>query len=159
MFYKTALLLVAVTAFLLTEVQGHRKKFVESKKAVRPEVQKKNLLQFGLMVNCMTGRFALDYNNYGSYCGVGGSGTPVDDLDRCCKVHDECYGRYDHCTPYYIYYTSYRTGWHPNCKITCGDTDPCRKAVCMCDKEAAECFAKNKYNPKNNNKWFLWFRK
>lgn len=43
---------------------------------------KRNLVQFGIMVYCMTGRFALDYNNYGSYCGVGGSGTPVDDVDR-----------------------------------------------------------------------------
>lgn len=31
---------------------------------------------------------------YGKYCGVGWTGCPgekpCDDLDACCKVHDEC---------------------------------------------------------------------
>jgi hypothetical protein len=31
---------------------------------------------------------------YGNWCGPGhGGGTPVDDLDRACMRHDECYGR------------------------------------------------------------------
>lgn len=31
---------------------------------------------------------------YGNWCGPGhGGGTPVDDLDRACMQHDECYGR------------------------------------------------------------------
>ncbi|XP_012461909.1 probable phospholipase A2 homolog 1 [Gossypium raimondii] len=33
---------------------------------------------------------------YGKYCGVGWSGCPgekpCDDLDACCKIHDECVG-------------------------------------------------------------------
>ncbi|WOG94282.1 hypothetical protein DCAR_0313575 [Daucus carota subsp. sativus] len=34
---------------------------------------------------------------YGKYCGVGWSGCPgekpCDDLDACCKVHDDCVGK------------------------------------------------------------------
>ncbi|KHJ76219.1 phospholipase A2, partial [Oesophagostomum dentatum] len=32
------------------------------------------------------------YNNYGCYCGYGGGGTPIDGIDKCCEVHDRCYG-------------------------------------------------------------------
>jgi phospholipase A2-like protein len=28
---------------------------------------------------------------YGSYCGPGGSGTPIDDIDTCCETHDHAY--------------------------------------------------------------------
>jgi RHS repeat-associated protein len=30
---------------------------------------------------------------YGNYCGPGGSGVPIDCLDRGCKDHDDCYAR------------------------------------------------------------------
>ncbi|KAL8148440.1 hypothetical protein AgCh_005706 [Apium graveolens] len=36
-------------------------------------------------------------HRYGKYCGVGWSGCPgekpCDDLDACCKVHDDCVGQ------------------------------------------------------------------
>lgn len=42
------------------------------------------LWQFRHMIICTipTSWPFLDYGNYGCYCGWGGSGTPVDDLDR-----------------------------------------------------------------------------
>uniref|UniRef100_A0A8C4PQ60 Phospholipase A2 n=1 Tax=Equus asinus TaxID=9793 RepID=A0A8C4PQ60_EQUAS len=52
-----------------------------------------NLVQFGVMIERMTGKPALQYNDYGCYCGVGGSHWPVDQTDWCCHAHDCCYGR------------------------------------------------------------------
>uniref|UniRef100_A0A673UNT3 Phospholipase A2 n=1 Tax=Suricata suricatta TaxID=37032 RepID=A0A673UNT3_SURSU len=40
--------------------------------------------QFRNMIKCTIPESdpLMDYNNYGCYCGLGGSGTPVDDLDK-----------------------------------------------------------------------------
>ena len=32
------------------------------------------------------------YADYGCYCGKGGNGVTLDETDRCCFVHDNCYG-------------------------------------------------------------------
>ncbi|KAG9354682.1 hypothetical protein JZ751_001395 [Albula glossodonta] len=50
------------------------------------------LWQFGMMIQCtQPGVNPFIYNNYGCWCGFGGSGTPRDNIDRCCEVHDHCY--------------------------------------------------------------------
>ena len=43
---------------------------------------KRNLMQFSAMIMCATRRSSLDYNLYGCWCGKGGGGNPVDDVDR-----------------------------------------------------------------------------
>ncbi|XP_020622303.1 neutral phospholipase A2 3-like [Orbicella faveolata] len=94
---------------------------------------KRNLLQFGDMIKCATGRSGLAYNGYGCWCGRGGSGTPVDDTDRCCKTHDECYDRAmeEDCRPY--------SDWYDRSGCTgCGsNNDRCEKLICECDGAAA----------------------
>lgn len=40
-----------------------------------------NLVQFGVMIERTTGKPALQYNDYGCYCGVGGARWPVDETD------------------------------------------------------------------------------
>lgn len=40
-----------------------------------------NLVQFGVMIEKMTGKSPLQYNDYGCYCGLGGSNLPVDQTD------------------------------------------------------------------------------
>ena len=47
------------------------------------------------------------YDFYGCWCGPGGSGTPVDDVDRCCQKHDFCYDKIlekHKCSPYITQY-------------------------------------------------------
>lgn len=43
---------------------------------------KRSVLDFGVMIYCAVGRSPLDYNGYGCFCGIGGQGTPMDDIDR-----------------------------------------------------------------------------
>ena len=58
---------------------------------------RRSLWNFGGMLACAIPNVgnpvtaAARYTNYGCWCGVGGSGAPVDAIDRCCQVHDGCY--------------------------------------------------------------------
>uniref|UniRef100_P14615 Neutral phospholipase A2 3 n=1 Tax=Bungarus fasciatus TaxID=8613 RepID=PA2N3_BUNFA len=108
-----------------------------------------NLFQFKNMIQCAGTRSWTDYVSYGCYCGKGGSGTPVDQLDRCCKVHDDCYGdaeKIPKCKPYYKTY-SYDCS---EGKLTCkADNDECAAFICNCDRVAAICFAGAPYNDNN----------
>ncbi|KAM7438396.1 Phospholipase A2 [Porites harrisoni] len=107
---------------------------------------KRGSLQLGAMIWCEVGRNPLDYNPYGCWCGVGGKGQPVDEIDRCCYVHDKCYdavvdsgicGWFSEYTVYAIPYITRgcsgcaSTGWFSNSK--------CQKALCECDGAFARC--------------------
>ncbi|CAH3104341.1 unnamed protein product, partial [Pocillopora meandrina] len=116
----------------------------------------RNLYQFGNMVNCMTNRSRFDYADYGCWCGAGGSGKPVDHVDKCCQIHDKCYdvAMVEKCYFYFhVYSVVYR---YQGCR----QCDPissypswedkvdveCKKAVCDCDSDAALCFSQSVYN-------------
>merc|ERR1719357_92093 len=117
----------------------------------------KALWQFGKMIQCtQPGVNPLKYNDYGCWCGFGGQGTPVDDVDMCCHIHDKCYERsrkVPGCTaisdlPYVLVYDFICS----NQEVTCSATnDKCQALVCECDRAAAHCFAQMQYNPENKN--------
>ncbi|XP_047237782.1 phospholipase A2-like isoform X1 [Girardinichthys multiradiatus] len=113
--------------------------------------------QFGKMISCaQPGVNPLAYNEYGCWCGLGGSGTPVDDVDRCCEVHDKCYqnsrklpgcdGVLD--LPYVLVYSFSCSNKEVHCSAA---NNKCQAAVCECDREAAHCFAWCTYNPENKH--------
>uniref|UniRef100_A0A3Q3K9E8 Phospholipase A2 n=1 Tax=Monopterus albus TaxID=43700 RepID=A0A3Q3K9E8_MONAL len=120
-----------------------------------------NVVQFGLMISCVQpGVNPLKYDNYGCWCGFGGRGTPRDQVDKCCQVHDYCY-RQSKQIRGCISYTSTRALMVApvqigNYSLTDSTVSPatnnrCQAAVCECDREAAYCFAKATYNPGNKN--------
>nr|Q9PVF2.1 RecName: Full=Acidic phospholipase A2 H1E6; Short=svPLA2; AltName: Full=Phosphatidylcholine 2-acylhydrolase; Flags: Precursor [Calloselasma rhodostoma]AAF03251.1 phospholipase PLA2 precursor [Calloselasma rhodostoma] len=99
-----------------------------------------HLLQFETMIIKMTKQTGLfSYSFYGCYCGWGGHGRPQDPTDRCCFVHDCCYGKVTNCDPKAAAY-SYTI---ENGGIVCGGDDPCKKQICECDRAAAMCFRDN----------------
>ncbi|XP_041792422.1 phospholipase A2 [Chelmon rostratus] len=117
----------------------------------------KNLLQFGSMIQCaQPGISPFNYNEYGCWCGVGGRGTPRDEVDMCCKVHDNCYEtsrKTPGCTalvdlPYIITYDYTCSAQQVTCSAS---NNKCQAAVCECDRVAAHCFAQATYNPDNKN--------
>uniref|UniRef100_O42190 Acidic phospholipase A2 BA2 n=1 Tax=Gloydius halys TaxID=8714 RepID=PA2A6_GLOHA len=111
-----------------------------------------NLLQFEKMIKKMTGKEpVVSYAFYGCYCGSGGQGKPKDATDRCCFVHDCCYGKVTGCDPKMdVYSFSEENG-----DIVCGGDDPCKKEICECDRAAAICFRDN-LNTYNDKKYWAF---
>ncbi|XP_052065678.1 acidic phospholipase A2 2-like [Mytilus californianus] len=93
--------------------------------------------------------------DYGCYCGYHGYGIPVDNIDSCCQVHDNCYGNVE---------AEGKCWWHPKWTgydyiisdkiVECTDeAGSCDWDVCMCDKLYVDCIHDHieEYNDDNYN--------
>ena len=136
---------------------------IEAERSFKVKRNKRNTVQFGRMISHLSnlGSFipleAFEmFNGYGCWCGMGGSGKPVDEIDKCCLLHDQCYDKVilDKCKynklPYWVLYD--KETLHG--QIICTDeNETCDYKTCQCDKIAAECFAKHYalYNQSNKD--------
>ncbi|XP_078523795.1 phospholipase A2, minor isoenzyme-like [Lissotriton helveticus] len=118
----------------------------------------KALWNFRSMIKCAipSSDPLLDYNDYGCYCGLGGEGTPLDALDRCCEVHDSCYRQAKkHPSCGGIVDNPYTENYSHSCSgttITCSSkNNACEAFICDCDRNAANCFSKPGYNSAYKN--------
>ncbi|XP_013411539.1 basic phospholipase A2 10 [Lingula anatina] len=110
-----------------------------------------------MFISCLSDHWFTDFLDYGCYCGFDGGGTPVDDIDRCCKAHDECYALIqEECgslSPYLLPYSATcGMGFKRSLPAHCYPPSSywlegrCRYNLCECDRRAAECFTTGKYN-------------
>lgn len=107
--------------------------------------RRRDLLDLADMFDMATGLDPSDYIPYGNWCGYGGQGKPIDLIDACCQVHDDCYGSTErYCSnqiPHIIQYS-----WKVNNKlITCEEESTCGASVCKCDKDVVECIAQHNH--------------
>ncbi|PAA70179.1 hypothetical protein BOX15_Mlig022217g2 [Macrostomum lignano] len=151
-----ALLLLALSAQLL---------FVDAAQLLNR--QRRRIDQLGHMISATTGHHYAAYIGYGNYCGPGGAGVPVDNLDACCQVHDYCYddlmekknaGKCGSGSgPVFNQYLSrFNYKEKSNGQLECLDdrsTDysNCLYELCQCDKVFADCLRpiKDQYNIEN----------
>ncbi|CAH3144701.1 unnamed protein product, partial [Pocillopora meandrina] len=117
---------------------------------------KRALTGFGKMLWHTIRKKPWRYDGYGCYCGFGGKGDPVDDLDRCCFHHDNCYHdiQKSEICPFEagVYVMPYTT--EENKPTKCKPASyyrgygECRSALCECDAVATECFKRSDFNEK-----------
>ncbi|KAL7978551.1 hypothetical protein Chor_005533 [Crotalus horridus] len=96
-----------------------------------------NLIQFGHIIEHLTGRHPLIYNGYGCYCGLGGSRQPVDATDWQAPNGPGCRDGHSDVV------TLAAQLWL--CSLLPGGETECRRETCECDKAAALCFRHSKF--------------
>ncbi|XP_052610895.1 phospholipase A2-like [Peromyscus californicus insignis] len=95
-----------------------------------------------------------EYNYYGCYCGFLRFFNPVEDLDRCCQIHDNCLAQVNNLENCAVLIRNpYTSSYSYSCsgsEITCSEeNNPCEAFICNCAHQAAICFFNTPYNKQN----------
>ena len=101
-----------------------------------------SIVQYGTMIEQLTGKKASAFNNYGNWCGIRGTGDPVDAIDECCRQHDTCYRNVSYCESS----TSTGLGQYNYQFNKTGKVIICKNPdnlLCKCDKESSTCIYEN----------------
>ncbi|KAH8383950.1 hypothetical protein KR009_011407 [Drosophila setifemur] len=120
---------------------------VEQKPQTEADRGKRDVARLYSMIKCSTGCDPLIYKGYGCYCGFGGHGVPTDGIDRCCRLHDKCYGQ-SNCISYLEYFVPYVWKCYrgkPLCAVDHGEfggPDSCAARLCQCDLRLSRCLKK-----------------
>ncbi|VDN08458.1 unnamed protein product [Thelazia callipaeda] len=95
------------------------------------------------MTECYFNNNGIILLNYGCYCGAGGSGEPINEIDRCCMAHDSCYDKAISDQKCLNVLSMYVASYHWNCDnriATCEtNSDECNNVACKCDLEFITC--------------------
>ncbi|KAL7635908.1 UNVERIFIED_CONTAM: hypothetical protein RMT77_013725 [Armadillidium vulgare] len=110
--------------------------------------QKRSVVNLYQMVRCGTTCDPISYKGYGCYCGFMGEGYPVDDIDKCCQSHDQCYNEAHVCRGNILYFTSYDFSCERGEPVCNEDRGYSRRAncgnfLCQCDKAFVDCVRKH----------------
>ncbi|XP_070574339.1 basic phospholipase A2 DE-1-like [Ptychodera flava] len=114
---------------------------------------------YSKMISCATKKSWWAFSSYGCYCGLGGRGTPVDDVDRCCQTRDQCTAAAvsevkSRWRKYGLRLLRYKTTSCTECSTleAYGDDKyaKVKHDLCQCDSAAAKCLAgaEDKYDRK-----------
>nr|CAH7718210.1 unnamed protein product [Callosobruchus chinensis] len=121
---------------------------VSLKYAMEPR-SKRGVINLYNMISCTTGCRPLSYKGYGCYCGFMGSGYAIDDIDRCCQMHDACYD-WAKCPisgmVYILPYFWKCVSDQPHCAIDhdiFGGPDSCASKLCECDRQLSLCLQRH----------------
>ncbi|KAF1758705.1 hypothetical protein GCK72_015165 [Caenorhabditis remanei] len=106
------------------------------------------LYQLDDMSYCKIGQPFDAYRYYGCSCSGYAPDKPIDGIDKCCQVHNECYNNListkkcqNSNTPFFCLYKWECVYQEP----ACNNENKCLQSVCKCDEEFINCLAKYPY--------------
>ncbi|MBU3093913.1 hypothetical protein KPL35_17940 [Clostridium sp. CF011] len=80
--------------FKLYDLQDNKLNLIDHIKYDQNSQKLSNVISIPTSKKGLSTLMSLKFPFYGKWCGPGysGPGTPIDNIDNCCKTHDNCYG-------------------------------------------------------------------